>query len=104
MGLSPHQGLSIGVVICFFPAVVISAWMCIFRDIGLRWGWIYLLLLALARVVGGSLQIASEETHSEGVSDGAAILASSGLMALILVMLKTLQTVRVSRLQRKKEV
>lgn len=93
MGLSPHQSLSIVVILCFLPAAVIAGWLCISHGIGKHWGWLYLLILALARVVGGSLQIASESTGSGGLSNGAMLLSSSGLMALILVMLEIVQKV-----------
>lgn len=93
MAISPHQALSIVVIICFSPAVVIAGWLCISRGIGQQWGWLYLLILALCRVVGCSLQIAAEGTSSKGLSDGALILATSGLMALILVMLEVIQRV-----------
>ncbi|KAK2763921.1 hypothetical protein FQN54_009540 [Arachnomyces sp. PD_36] len=94
MGLSPHQILSIVVIICFVPAAAIAGWLCIARGIGHHWGWLYLLVLALARVVGCSLQIAAGETGIEGLFDAAVVLSSSGLMALILVMLEIIHRVK----------
>jgi hypothetical protein len=93
MGLSAHQGLSIVVILCFLPLLAIAGWLCFSRGIGKQWGWLYLLAIPLLRVVGASLQIASEETDSKGLSAAASILASSGLMALILVMLEIVQKV-----------
>lgn len=93
MALSPHQALSIVVIICFLPALVIAGWLCISRGIGKQWGWLYLSILALARVLGGSLQIASESTDLDGLSDAAKFLSTCGLMALILVMLEIIENV-----------
>lgn len=93
MGLSPHQALSVVVIICFIPALVIAGWLCVFRGIGQQWGWLYLFILALTRVVGCSLQIAAEKTDSNGLYSAATVLSSSGLMALILVMLEIIQRV-----------
>ncbi|KAL3418651.1 hypothetical protein PVAG01_10367 [Phlyctema vagabunda] len=86
--LSSRQSLSIVVIVYFTPILIAALWICVSRGLGQQFGWLYLSILALARIVGSSLQLAARQDGSDGLSTTARAISSSGLAALILVMLE----------------
>ena len=87
MGLSSHQSLSVVIIIYFSPATLIATWICHRQGLGKQFGWLYLAILSVGRVVGAGLQIASEENDSKGLAKAASLIASIGVTALLLSML-----------------
>lgn len=91
MGLSALQDLSIVIIIYFLPASFITTWLCYTRGIGIQWGWLYLAILSVFRVVGAILQIIAEQNGNKGIRIAAEMLASVGITTLILAMLEMIE-------------
>ena len=88
MGMSPNQILSIFILIFFTPTIIFSVRTCLRNGIGVQFGWLYLLLLAVFRVVGAALQIASGDDSRGGLGTAASVISSIGVMTLLLAMLE----------------
>jgi hypothetical protein len=88
MSVTSHQALSIVIIIYFLPAFFVSVWICRCHGFGKQLGWLYMALLCLVRVVGSALQIASEINHDSSLHTAANVIASVGIMALLLGMLE----------------
>ncbi|KAJ6132063.1 hypothetical protein N7471_007278 [Penicillium samsonianum] len=88
MSVTSHQALSIAIIIYFSPAFFVAVWVCRCHGFGKQLGWLYMTLLCLARVVGSALQIASEINHDSSLHTAANVIASVGIMALLLGMLE----------------
>ncbi|KAF3392674.1 hypothetical protein F1880_008624 [Penicillium rolfsii] len=88
MALTSQQDLCIVIIIYFFPALFVAAWVCNCHGFGKQLGWLYLALLCLVRVVGSALRITSEINHHEGITTAADVISSVGAMALLLGMLE----------------
>ncbi|KAE8337781.1 hypothetical protein BDV24DRAFT_166915 [Aspergillus arachidicola] len=88
MAVTSHQALGIVIIIFFFPALFVAVWVCRCHGYGKQLGWLYLVLLCLVRVVGSALRITSEINHETGISTAADVLASVGVMTLLLGMLE----------------
>ncbi|PLB50917.1 hypothetical protein P170DRAFT_425210 [Aspergillus steynii IBT 23096] len=88
MGVSSQQALSIVVIIYFFPAIFVTASICRCHGFGKQLGWLYMALLCIARVVGSSLQIASEISHDSNLRSAVSVVSSVGITALLLALLE----------------
>jgi hypothetical protein len=92
-----HYGkLSIAIVVYYTLALPIAVYICIRHGFGRQAGWFYLLSLALIRIVGGALRIASEEHYSQGTLIASETLSSIGLAPLLLALLGMIKRVYVS--------
>ncbi|EHK22925.1 uncharacterized protein TRIVIDRAFT_60258 [Trichoderma virens Gv29-8] len=88
MAVTSQEALCIVVIIYFFPALFVAAWVCRCHGFGKQLGWLYLVLLCLVRVVGSALRITSEINHEAGISTAADVVSSVGVMTLLLGMLE----------------
>ncbi|GKZ33168.1 hypothetical protein AbraIFM66950_002954 [Aspergillus brasiliensis] len=88
MTTTSEQALCIVIIIYFFPALFVAAWLCRLHGFGKQLGWLYLTLLCLVRVVGSALRIASEINHNTSTSMAADVISSVGIMTLLLGMLE----------------
>jgi hypothetical protein len=95
MSLTPHQALSIVIIIYYVPSLVPTSLLLHRHSLGKAWGWLYLFLFAIFRVTGASLQFASGFSGSNRLRRAASMLASIGVMTLLLAMLETIMDVYV---------
>lgn len=91
--LTPHQSLSIALIIFYAPSLAPTSILLHKHSIGKAWGWLYLFVFAILRVAGAALQFASESSDSNGLGRAAATLASVGVMTLLLAMLEIIEDV-----------
>ncbi|KAL4920593.1 hypothetical protein BDW62DRAFT_198893 [Aspergillus aurantiobrunneus] len=94
MALTPHQALSIVIIIYYVPSLIPTSFLLRRHSIGKAWGWLYLFIFAIFRVTGASLQIASDSVESNGLGRAAAMFASIGVMTLLLAMLELIENVK----------
>ncbi|KAL4965484.1 uncharacterized protein BDV14DRAFT_199889 [Aspergillus stella-maris] len=94
MAPTPHQALSIVLIIFYFPSLIPTSFLLHRHGIGKAWGWLYLFIFAIFRVTGASLQIAAESSQTVGLQIAAHTLASIGVMTLLLAMLEVLEDVK----------
>lgn len=74
-------------IIVFSPCLILFIFLLIRRSFGFRSGWIYLCVFCLLRLVGDSLQLATEtssNSHNDCLMAGAAICSAIGLGPLFL--------------------
>lgn len=96
MALTPHQALSIVLIIYYTPSLVPTSFLLHRHSIGRAWGWLYLFIFAVFRITGASLQFASDSSESNGMRRAASTLASIGVMTLLLAMLEVIENVYVT--------
>ncbi|KAK4139798.1 uncharacterized protein C8A04DRAFT_32696 [Dichotomopilus funicola] len=88
MTLSNNTIIGIAELVVYVPALVVSIFVCIRHGFSRSSGWLYTLLLCLVRVVGASLQIASQANPDDtNLIIAAAALESIGLTPLVLATL-----------------
>ncbi|MCJ1250288.1 hypothetical protein MMC30_007514 [Trapelia coarctata] len=92
--VTDREGLSIGTLIFYLPALFIASFVAYKHGFGRQAGWFFLILLALARIIGSICEIASVSSPSRGVITAFVILSSVGLSPLILAMLGLLKRVQ----------
>ncbi|KAF2126724.1 hypothetical protein P153DRAFT_68711 [Dothidotthia symphoricarpi CBS 119687] len=88
----PRYGAIVNIVtiIVFFPYLCISIWLIIRQGLGRSWPWVWLMLLALCRLVQVSLDLASTSLYDPRIvantsfQSGVAILTSMGLTPLFM--------------------
>jgi hypothetical protein len=90
MPLTPHQSLSLALLILYTPALYPTSLLLHRHGLGHTWGWLYLFIFTFLRILGAALQFASGYTHDEnsGLRVAARMLASIGVMTLLLGMLE----------------
>jgi len=91
--VTDREGLSIGTLIFYLPALFITSYVAYKHGFGRQAGWIFLLLLALVRIIGSICEIVSVSSPSQSVITAFVILSSVGLSPLILAMLGLLKRV-----------
>ncbi|KAL4940020.1 hypothetical protein BDV06DRAFT_27546 [Aspergillus oleicola] len=94
MPLTPHQALSVVIIIFYFPSLIPTSFLLHRRGIGKAWGWLYLSIFSIFRVTGASLQIAAESSQTNGLQTAASTFASIGVMTLLLAMLEVIEDVK----------
>lgn len=93
MILNDHGKVSIAELVFYTPALVVSLWVSHRHGFGRQAGWIFLAILAIIRIVGGSMQLASLSMHEIWPVATAAALNGVGLSPLLLAMLGILKRV-----------
>ncbi|KAL9058704.1 MAG: hypothetical protein Q9162_001572 [Coniocarpon cinnabarinum] len=83
MGLTSGEILDVINIAYYGPALFISIFVASRHGFRRSNGWLYLVPLALVRIVGSSLGIVATSTHKKTESEIAAILSSVGLTVLI---------------------
>ncbi|MCJ1287234.1 hypothetical protein MMC26_006582 [Xylographa opegraphella] len=94
--MDPREGLSIANIVFYIPCLFIAGWVSFLHGFGRQSGWIFMVILALVRIVGSICQIVSESSPSESIDEAWIILSSVGLSPLILAMLGLLARVHAS--------
>ncbi|KAL3441413.1 hypothetical protein BJX65DRAFT_288608 [Aspergillus insuetus] len=98
MSLTPHQSLSLVLLILYTPALYPTSLLLHRHGLGHTWGWLYLFIFTVLRILGAALQFASGYTHDEdsGLRVAARMLASIGVMTLLLGMLEGVEILKPS--------
>ncbi|KAL2786450.1 hypothetical protein BJX66DRAFT_30782 [Aspergillus keveii] len=98
MSLTPHQSLSLALLILYTPALYPTSLLLHRHGLGHAWGWLYLFVFTVLRILGAALQFASGYTHDEdnGLRVAARMLASIGVMTLLLGMLEGVEILKPS--------
>ena len=91
--VTDREGLSVGILIFYLPVLFISSFVAFKHGFGRQAGWVFLIFLALARIIGSICEIVSVSSPSRGVITAYVILSSVGLSPLILAMLGLLKRV-----------
>lgn len=88
MTIGFREGVSIGEIAVYIPALLIAAWLAAHHGFGRSAGWLFLIIFALARIIGASLQIATiSDPTNIGLYTGYAILQNVALSPLMLAAL-----------------
>ncbi|KAL2829061.1 hypothetical protein BJY01DRAFT_261400 [Aspergillus pseudoustus] len=100
MPLTPRQSLSLTLLILYTPALIPTTILLYRHSLGRAWGWLYLFVFTVLRIVGAALQFASGFSNSyspkNGLRTAAGVLASIGVMTLLLGMLEGVEIVKPS--------
>jgi len=93
--LDKRGDLAIAVLAFYVIGLPVAIFVCLRHGFGRQLGWLYLILLPVARIIGASLQIAAENVTpvSVGLFTGAAIMNSIGLVPLLLCLMGLLKRV-----------
>ncbi|KAF9889632.1 hypothetical protein FE257_007140 [Aspergillus nanangensis] len=94
MGISSLQALSVVIIIYYAPATLVTLWICRRCGFGIHFGWLYLVVLSIARVVGAGLQIAADASRGSGITTAAELIASVGVTSLLLAMLEVIDCIK----------
>lgn len=88
MTISYRSGVSIGELIFYTPALIIAAFLAFRHGFGRSAGWLFLIIFALARLIGAAMQLATiSNPTSISLYTGYAILQNIGLSPLMLATL-----------------
>ncbi|KAI9685199.1 MAG: hypothetical protein M1822_004786 [Bathelium mastoideum] len=85
MPLKDQGKLAIAEIVFYVPAGLLAVFVCLRHGFGRSLGWVYLVILALIRIVGNAITIYSETASnpSEDLITTGIILASVGLSPLL---------------------
>lgn len=84
--LTGYGRLAVAELVFYCPLLFAVIWIGKQSGFDRRTAWIYLLFLALIRIVGGALQLQSEKTPRKALITAAAIASSVGIAPLELFM------------------
>lgn len=88
MGLTFHQGIAAGEVAIYVPALLIAGFLTYKHGLGKSAGWYFLIVFSLARVLGGSTQLATiNDPKNIGLLTATSILTNIGFSPLTLATL-----------------
>lgn len=88
MSLTIYNKISIIQLVFFLPALAIAVILAYRHGIRRSSGWVYLVILALMRIIGASMQLATiSSPDNTSIATGSQILQNIGLSPLILVLL-----------------
>jgi len=59
MTLDYRSGLSVGEICIYSPAVLVGIYLALRPGFGRNWGWYYLILFCLARIIGPAMQLST---------------------------------------------
>jgi len=90
---SAHSKLAIAILVYYTLALPIAVLNCIKHGFGRHGGWLYLVSMAIVRIIGACLTIAAEQKPSTGLYVAAAIFSAIGLVPLLLTLMGTLKRV-----------
>jgi len=85
--LSSYSKLSIAIIVYYGLALPLAIYVCIKQGFGRHAGWLYLLSMAIVRIVGAALRIAADQHPSVGLYVAASVFSSIGLVPLILCLM-----------------
>ncbi|TVY46469.1 hypothetical protein LOCC1_G003016 [Lachnellula occidentalis] len=88
MTLSYRNGVSIGEIVVYIPALAIALFLCIKHGFGRSSGWYFMIVLSLARIIGAAMELATiSSPTSVALYTGSAILTNVGFSPLVLATL-----------------
>ena len=93
--MQPREVLDVIELVYYIPALVLAVILCVKHGIGRQLGWIYLLALALLRIIGASTGIANYNHPSKGLSEASNVTYNIGLSPLVLMLIGILKRVLV---------
>ncbi|KAK7682031.1 hypothetical protein QCA50_014995 [Cerrena zonata] len=94
MGIDARGGIAIVQIIFYIPILVASVIITLRHGFTKRAGWIMLLVLALIRIIGGAIHIASENNPSnDNLRITYSILEGAGLSPLLVATIGFLTTI-----------
>ena len=91
--VSPREILDIVELAFYAPALLLAVYVVFKHGHGRQLGWIYLAVLAVIRIVGGSTGIVVISHPSQGLTEATTIASTIGLSPLLLAMLGLLKRV-----------
>jgi hypothetical protein len=91
MTLDYRSGLSVGEICIYSPAVLVGIYLAARPGFGRNWGWFYLVLFCLARIIGPAMQLSTlHGPPKASLYEGYAILNNVAISPLQLLILGTL--------------
>ena len=91
MALDYRSGLSVGELCIYSPAVLVGIYLAARPGFGRNWGWFYLVLFCLARIIGPAMQLSTlHGPPKASLYEGYAILNNVAISPLQLLILGTL--------------
>jgi hypothetical protein len=91
MTLDYRSGLSVGEICIYSPAVLVGIYLAARPGFGRNWGWFYLVLFCLARIIGPAMQLSTLHGPPKvSLYEGYAILNNVAISPLQLLILGTL--------------
>jgi len=88
MSVSYRDGVAIGEIVVYVPALTIALFLAVRHGFGRSVGWIYLVIFALARIIGSCFQLATiSDPNNTNLYIGASILQNIGISPLELATL-----------------
>jgi hypothetical protein len=91
MTLDYRSGLSVGELCIYSPAVLVGIYLAVRPGFGRNWGWFYLVLFCLARIIGPAMQLSTlHGPPKASLYEGYAILNNVAISPLQLLILGTL--------------
>jgi len=85
MAISYRNGVSIGEIILYIPALAVAILLSIRHGFGRSAGWYFLIILSLARIIGPSMELATiSQPTNTSLYVGSAILQNVGFSPLLL--------------------
>ena len=80
--LSNYGRLAVAELVFYCPLLFANLWVAKRRSFDRRTAWIYLLFLAVIRIIGASVQLRSEQSLQQPLIKLAAIASSVGIAPL----------------------
>lgn len=88
MTIGYREGVSIGELVVYSPALLIAIYLSIRHGFGRSAGWMFLIIFCLARIIGAAMQLATiSSPNNISLYTGYAILQNVGLSPLMLATL-----------------
>jgi len=96
-GLDSRGGLAVADLIFYIPTLPLALYICVKHGFGRTSGFLFLVILALIRIIGSLMEIALEtSTPTQALQTGALVLSAIGLSPLLLAALGLLQRINAS--------
>jgi hypothetical protein len=94
MTINYRDGIAIGELVVYFPALAIAVFLAVRHGFGRSSGWLFLIIFALVRIVGACFQLATiNDPTNISLYTGVAILQNVGLSPLELTSLGLLSRI-----------
>ncbi|KAI9735889.1 MAG: hypothetical protein M1834_001355 [Cirrosporium novae-zelandiae] len=91
--VTQREDLSIATLVYYIILLPIAIYVIFRNGLSKKIGWIFVMLLALVRIIGSAMQIASTNNDNESLTEGSLVLSNVGLSPLLLATLWLLSRV-----------
>ena len=91
MGLDAEAAVSIVELVLYAPMIILAVIVCSRHGFARSSGWIYTVILCLARITGAVCQLLTYSNPSQGLFKATLIISSLGLAPLVLAALGLIQ-------------